>query len=91
LKNASLYVNFNRKFISPREAITAENLADIRQRNADFIAMAHHKVSVIATWGDNLGAAVDYYAQISSELGFDRIKQLDHKDPEARREFAEGG
>ncbi|SEB11887.1 AbiV family abortive infection protein [Paraburkholderia sartisoli] len=90
LKNASLYVDFNRKFISPREAVTAENLADIRQRNADFMAMTHHKVSVIATWGDNLDAAADYYAQISSELGFDRIKELDHKDPEARREFAEG-
>ncbi|MGF6648996.1 AbiV family abortive infection protein [Paraburkholderia sp. GAS82] len=84
LKNASLYVDFDGKFISPRDVINGEHLADIRQRNAEFMAMAHHKVSVLTRWKTDLDAAADEVAQMSMTLGIDA---LDRNDPKTLKNF----
>ncbi|WP_165645977.1 AbiV family abortive infection protein [Bordetella bronchiseptica] len=77
LKNASLYVNFDGKFISPRDVINDRHLADIRQRNAEFMAMAHHKVSVLSRWKTDLDAAADEVAQMLTTLGIDALGKND--------------
>lgn len=84
LKNASLYVNFDGKFISPRDVINGEHLADIRQRNAEFMAMAHHKVSVITGWKTDLDAAAGDVARLQTALGIDA---LDKNNPQTLKDF----
>ncbi|RQU62885.1 AbiV family abortive infection protein [Burkholderia cenocepacia] len=84
LKNASLYVDFDGKFISPRDVINDEHLADIRQRNAEFMAMAHHKVSVLTRWKADLDVAANEVAQMSMALGIDT---LDKNDPKTLKDF----
>jgi len=84
LKNASLYVDFDGKFISPRDVINGGHLADIRQRNAEFMAMAHHKVSVVTRWKTDLDAAADQVAQMSMALG---VEALDRNDAQTLKDF----
>lgn len=84
LKNASLYVDFDGKFISPRDVINGEHLADIRQRNAEFMVMAHHKVTVLTRWKADLDVAANEVAQMSMALGIDA---LDKNDPKTLKDF----
>ncbi|AQH01358.1 hypothetical protein A9R05_21230 [Burkholderia sp. KK1] len=87
LKNASLYVDFDGKFVSPRDVVTPEKLAEIRARNAEFMSMTHHKVSVIEKYGEDLDAAADRQEQMLKLLGIDG---LDRMSRDERRAAAEG-
>jgi AbiV family abortive infection protein len=84
LKNASLYVNFTDCFTAPRDAISSDHLAEIRQRNADFVAMTHDKASMLTKWTANLDSAADEVAQMSAALGLDA---LDRNDPQTLEDF----
>lgn len=87
LKNASLYVDFDGKFVSPRDVVTLVNLDEIRKRNAEFLSMTHHKLSVIEGWGKDLDAAVEQQRQLLKELG---LHGVDHLNPDERRAVADG-
>src|SRR5262249_40093738 len=73
LKNAALYVDFDGHFVAPREIISGEQLDDIRQRNAKFMAMTYDKVCLLAKWSTNLDSAADELAQMSKALGIDAV------------------
>ncbi|PFH10964.1 AbiV family abortive infection protein [Collimonas sp. PA-H2] len=84
LKNASLYVDFDGKFIAPRDVIKSEHLADIQQRNAEFMSMTHQKVGVLTRWKTDLDAAAVELAQMWTVLGIDA---LDRNDPQTLQDF----
>ena len=47
-KNASLYVDWvDGEFVAPRERITKEMLAEITERNAEFLGYAHHGLTML--------------------------------------------
>lgn len=85
LKNASLYVDFDGKFVSPNDVVTRENLDQIRQRNAEFLSMTYHKLSVVEGWGKDIDAAVERQTQLSKQLGLDGVG---HTNPNERRVLA---
>ncbi|SDC48801.1 AbiV family abortive infection protein [Paraburkholderia lycopersici] len=87
LKNASLYVDFDGKFVSPHDVVTRENLEEVRKRNAEFLSLTHHKLSVAEGWGKDLDAAVEQQTLLMKELGLDG---LDHTNPNERRAAANG-
>lgn len=83
-QNASLYVDFDGVFTSPRDVIDGQHLADIRRRNAAFMAMTHHKVSMLTRWKADLGSAGDEVAELWRALGMDA---LDRDVPQAIEDF----
>jgi AbiV family abortive infection protein len=76
LKNSSLYVDFDGKFVSPRDVVTEKTLAEMRERNREFIAMAYQKVSVVRMWSEDIDAAAEHQAQMMKELGMDGFDRL---------------
>jgi AbiV family abortive infection protein len=87
LKNASLYVDFDGKFVSPKDVVTRENLDEIRKRNAEFLSMMHQKLSVVQGWAKDIDAAVELQTQLLKQLGLDGF---DHTNLDERRAFADG-
>jgi AbiV family abortive infection protein len=87
LKNASLYVDFDGKFVSPRDVVTEVILAEMRERNREFMAMAYEKVSVVRMWGEDIDAAAERQAQMMKQLGIDGLDQLEGDE---RRAAADG-
>jgi AbiV family abortive infection protein len=73
LKNASLYVDFDQKFLSPSDVITLANLGEICQRNAEFMGLTQPKVDMLGRWDDDLTAAAASIAEIFKAVGFDSL------------------
>ena len=58
----------------------------IRQRNAEFMTMTHHKVGVVTRWKADLDTAADEVSQMWGALNVD---SLDRNNPQALRDFAD--
>lgn len=69
LKNASLYVDFDGTFKSPSETITQGHLAEVYERNGQFMHMAMDKMRLLARWAADLDAAAVEVAAIWANLG----------------------
>lgn len=76
-KNSSLYVDFeNGEFSAPNERITESMVQEIARTNADFLALASHKVEVMSHWKTN----PDETSRTMASL-LDRIKNLRSEAP----------
>lgn len=85
LKNASLYVDFDGSFNAPSEVITKEHLAEILERNGQFMFMAMEKLRLLMRWATDLDAAAGEVASLWDALGLD---DLDRRKPETFEAFS---
>jgi len=84
LKNASLYVDFDGTFKSPSEVITKEELAEVLNRNGQFMSMSMDKAQLLMRWATDLEAAATEVATLWTTLGMD---ELDQTKPETLEAF----
>lgn len=85
LKNASLYVDFDGSFKAPSEVITREQLAQVRDRNGQFMFMAMEKLRLLMRWATDLDAAATEATALWDVLGLDA---LDRNKPETYEAFS---
>lgn len=71
-KNASLYVDVsNSRFVSPKEVITQEMVAEYAERNRHFLALSETKVRMLARWltdTDEVRKMVTWFLKRAEEL-----------------------
>ena len=79
LKNASLYVDFDGMFKAPSEVITKEHLAEVLDRNGQFMSIAMDRLRLVTRWSTDLDAAAGEVATLWAELSMDT---LDRNKPE---------
>lgn len=85
LKNASLYVDFDGSFKAPSEVITKQQLADVFDRNGQFMFMAMEKLRLVMRWATDLDAAAGEVSALWAALGLDA---LDRSQPETIEAFS---
>ena len=86
LKNLSLYVDFDGSFKAPSEVITKEHLAEVLDRNGQFMFMAMEKLQLLMRWATDLDTAAGEVAAMWAALD---VKALDRNQPETIEAFSQ--
>jgi len=77
-------VDFDGTFKSPSEVITKEELAEVLNRNGQFMSMSMDKAQLLMRWATDLEAAATEVATLWTTLGMD---ELDQTKPETLEAF----